>query len=194
MTWGLRALERSKSAPVTEARVRQIIADAGGGGGGGPVAWGDVTGKPATFPPEVHTHPASAIQDSTTPGRALLTAADAAAQRTAMVAQETLVSGTNIKTVNGNSLLGSGNISISGGGAADTFETVNKNLAASGATLNYSGGELASIVYAIGITKTLSYGVDGLESVVLSGSTPGGIALSKTLIYTSGELTGVVYS
>ena len=29
--------------------------------------------------------------------------------------QNTLVSGTNIKTVNGNSLLGSGNITISGG-------------------------------------------------------------------------------
>ena len=27
-----------------------------GSGGGGAVAWGDVTGKPATFPPEAHTH------------------------------------------------------------------------------------------------------------------------------------------
>lgn len=31
--------------------------------------------------------------------------------------QNTLVSGTNIKTINGNSLLGSGNITISGGGS-----------------------------------------------------------------------------
>lgn len=116
MTWGLRALERAKARPVTEARVRQIIADVGGGGGGGPVAWGDVTGKPSTFPPEAHTHPASAISDSTSPGRAILTAVDAAAQRTAMGAQATLVSGTNIKTVNGNSLLGSGDLVISGGG------------------------------------------------------------------------------
>lgn len=45
-------LERSKAAPVTEARVRKLIADAGGGGGGGPVAWGDVTGKPSVFPPD----------------------------------------------------------------------------------------------------------------------------------------------
>jgi hypothetical protein len=30
--------------------------------------------------------------------------------------QDTLVSGTNIKTVNGNSLLGSGDLTISGGG------------------------------------------------------------------------------
>lgn len=34
--------------------------------------------------------------------------------------QDTLVSGTNIKTVNGNSLLGSGNITISGGGGGGT--------------------------------------------------------------------------
>lgn len=37
--------------------------------------------------------------------------------------QATLVSGTNIKTVNGNSLLGSGNIAISGGGSADNVTT-----------------------------------------------------------------------
>jgi hypothetical protein len=54
------------------------------GGGGGPVAWGDVTGKPSTFPPDSHNHPATAISDSTTTGRALITAADAAAGRTAL--------------------------------------------------------------------------------------------------------------
>jgi hypothetical protein len=52
--------------------------------GGGAVAWNDVTGKPATFPPSAHTHPASEISDSTTAGRTILTAADAAAQRTAL--------------------------------------------------------------------------------------------------------------
>lgn len=30
-------------------------------GGGGSVAWGDVTGKPATFPPESHTHTAGDV-------------------------------------------------------------------------------------------------------------------------------------
>jgi hypothetical protein len=52
--------------------------------GGGAVAWNDVTGKPATFSPSAHTHPASEISDSTTAGRTILTAADAAAQRTAL--------------------------------------------------------------------------------------------------------------
>ena len=43
----------------------------------------------------------------------------AAAARSSLGAQETLVSGTNIKTINNESLLGSGNISISGGGSID---------------------------------------------------------------------------
>jgi hypothetical protein len=57
---------------------------AGSTGAGGTVTWNDVTGKPATFPPSAHTHPASEISDSTTAGRTILTAADAAAQRTAL--------------------------------------------------------------------------------------------------------------
>jgi hypothetical protein len=57
---------------------------AGSTGAGGTVTWNDVTGKPATFPPSAHTHPASEISDSTTAGRTILTAADSAAQRTAL--------------------------------------------------------------------------------------------------------------
>ena len=45
------------------AGLERDIAAGGGGGGGGPVAWVDVTGKPATFPPSAHTHPSSAITD-----------------------------------------------------------------------------------------------------------------------------------
>lgn len=56
----------------------------GSGGGGGSTAWADITGKPATFPPSAHTHPSTAISDSTTVGRAVLTAADQAAGRTAI--------------------------------------------------------------------------------------------------------------
>jgi sugar lactone lactonase YvrE len=55
-----------------------------GGGEGGSVAWADITGKPTTFTPAAHTQTASTISDSTTVGRAVLTAADAAAARTAV--------------------------------------------------------------------------------------------------------------
>ena len=80
------------------------------------------------------------------------------------------------------------------GGIADSFETVSKNLDASGATLNYTGEQLDSIDYANGITKTFNYTGDNLTSVVLSGSTPSGIDLTKTLSYTGDNLTGVAYS
>lgn len=80
------------------------------------------------------------------------------------------------------------------GGSAATFETVSKNLAASGSTLSYTGDELTSITYDNGITKTFAYGVDGLSSVTLSGATPGGIDLVKTFVYNTGKLTEVVYS
>jgi len=80
-------------------------------------------------------------------------------------------------------------------GSADTFETVSKNLDASGATLEYDvSGNLTSIEYGNGITKTLNYTGTNLTSVVLSGSTPDGISLTKTLSYTGGNLTGVAYS
>ncbi len=51
---------------------------------GGAVAWNDITGKPSTFTPADHNQAASTISDSTSAGRALLTAADVAAQRTAL--------------------------------------------------------------------------------------------------------------
>lgn len=46
--------------------------------------WSGITGKPATFPPDAHTHTASQISDATTVGKAVLTAVDAAAARTAI--------------------------------------------------------------------------------------------------------------
>jgi len=52
-------------------------------------SWDAVTGKPSTFPPSAHAHPEK---------------------------QDTLVSGTNIQTVNGESILGSGNLVVAGGG------------------------------------------------------------------------------
>jgi hypothetical protein len=61
------------------------------------------------------------VIDTTSVGRSVMTAANAAAVRTAADAQVTLVSGTNIKTINSTSLLGSGDIAVgvSGTGAVD---------------------------------------------------------------------------
>lgn len=48
------------------------------------VAWGNVSGQPDAYPPSAHQHPASQISDSTTVGRAVITASDAAAARAAI--------------------------------------------------------------------------------------------------------------
>lgn len=84
--------------------------------------------------------------------------------------------------------------STGGGSSATTFETVSANLDASGATLNYTSGNITSIVYANGITKTFNYTGGDITSIVLSGSTPAGIDLTKTLTYTSGDVTAIIYS
>lgn len=81
-------------------------------------------------------------------------AATAAAALTNLGAQPTLVSGTNIKTINGTSLLGSGDIAIAGGGSSVT--TISDK------TANYTvvAGDLASIIniteYTGSLTVTLS--------------------------------------
>jgi hypothetical protein len=135
-------------------KLRRVLSNIqeGGSSPGGAVAWADVTGKPATFPPESHTHPTSAVTglDTALSGKAstththsisdttgLQTALDgkqaagsyAAATHTHATSdvtgldtalsgkQATLVSGTNIKTINSTSILGSGNIVVSGGGS-----------------------------------------------------------------------------
>ena len=80
---------------------------------------------------------------------------------------------------------------------SDTFETVSKNLKASDYELTYNeAGDLTVITYANGIIKTLGYlGSGDLGTITLSGATPGGIDLVKTLTYNeSGDLESVAYS
>lgn len=57
----------------------------GGGGVGGTVDWDTgITNKPASFPPDPHRHPSTDITDATAVGRAVLSATDAQAARTAI--------------------------------------------------------------------------------------------------------------
>lgn len=50
----------------------------------GQTDWGSIQNKPATFPPSPHTHPVAEISDATPLGQSLVTAANAAAARTAI--------------------------------------------------------------------------------------------------------------
>jgi hypothetical protein len=82
-----------------------------------------------------------------------------------------------------------------GGGAGSTFETVSKNLAGAAGTPAYTGKKITSISYANGILKTIAYGGNNLPSTVtLSGATPGGINLVKTLAYSGKSVTSWAYS
>lgn len=74
--------------------------------------------------------------------------------------QDTLVSGTNLKTVNGNSLLGGGDLAVSGGGADNSTETV----AISSGALNLSATTKEVIVVDLNqnvTTITMPAGVEG---------------------------------
>lgn len=105
----------------TIANLENRSVNSSGGGGGStswdaitgkpstfPSTWDEVSGKPSTFPPSAHNHDdryyTETEIDTKLNGK-----------------QNTLVSGTNIKTINGNSLLGSGNIVISGGGGSSSL-------------------------------------------------------------------------
>lgn len=79
--------------------------------------------------------------------------------------------------------------------AKQSFETVAKNLSDSDAELSYTSGDLETVEYSNGITKTLAYNAGGdLETITLSGSTPMGIKLVKTLGYTDGNLSTITFS
>jgi hypothetical protein len=61
--------------------------------------------------------------------------------------------------------------------------------------LAYDGSDnLTTISYASGVIKNFAYTGDDLTSITLSGATPDGIDLIKTLTYAGGNLTGVTYS
>ncbi len=91
--------------------------------------------------------------------------------------------------------IGGGGGSSSSGGLSDSFETVSANLSAYDYTINYNGlGDVSSIVYSNGVTKTFNYTGSDITSIVLSGSTPNGIELTKTLTYTNGDVTNITYT
>ena len=64
--------------------------------------------------------------------------------------------------------------------------------------LVYGVDGLDTITYDLGgglqVVKTFNYVATVLTTIILSGDTPAGITLTKTLSYTGPDLTGVAYS
>jgi hypothetical protein len=83
-------------------------------------------------------------------------------------------------------------------GLTEAFETVSKNLKSYPYVLVYGVDGLDTITYDLGgglqVVKTFNYVATVLTTIILSGDTPAGITLTKTLSYTGPDLTGVAYS
>jgi hypothetical protein len=93
-----------------------------GGGGGGASAYTGLTDKASVNLPSINTPLASALSTLTSNVAAK---ADAAATTAALSGkQASLVSGTNIKTINGSSILGSGDLVVSGGSGPSSTDAL----------------------------------------------------------------------
>lgn len=120
-------------SPVTKDTVIDqfaLIGFTSGGGGGEPGAVSSVNGQtgdviitPASLNVYTRAEVDDAINAETTERQkqdsalgGMIAAETAARERAVATKQDTLVSGTNIKTINGQTLLGEGNIEIQGGG------------------------------------------------------------------------------
>jgi hypothetical protein len=83
------------------------------------------------------------------------------------------------------------------GGNVETFETVSANLRAYACATIFENGKVARKVFSLGggktITKTFNWTGSRITSIVLSGDTPTGIALTKTFTY-AGANVSVGYS
>lgn len=80
---------------------------------------------------------------------------------------------------------------------ARTFETVSQNLEGYPFSITRVDGSISSIVYDLGggqaITKTLGRSGGVVTTITLSGDTPAGIDLVKTLTRSDGAIVGVSY-
>lgn len=148
--------------------------------------YSDLTGIPSTFIPSSHTHPASQISDSTTTGRAVMTAVDAAAARTTIGAGigngtvTSVIAGTGLS---GGTITSTGTISLPNIGTTGTYSgittdaqgrvTAGTSVSQSSAsralnsTFQISSSRPAMVFYSVRITTTVSIGSNQDGDVIL---------------------------
>ena len=91
------------------------------------------------------------------------------------------------------------NVEVSTGSAqwTESFDTVSRNLSGYPYIVYWNGNYISSVVFNLGsstVTKTYNYTSGKLTSIVLSGNTPSGISLVKTLSYFDNKIQSVTYS
>ena len=172
------SLENKQDTLVSGTNIKTINGDSILGSGNlviqsGASNWDDIQGKPQfarvatsgdyndlinkpTIPDVSNLATKEEIADMETRSNA---AATYATKQEIAGKQDTLVSGTNIKTINGNSILGEGNIEITGGG------TSNKTWYFSGATEFLTGASVNAGINVIG--GTISYDQVSVGDIVV---------------------------
>lgn len=151
------------------------------------VPYTGITGKPATFPPSIHNHTISEVTNlqTTLDGKAASSHSHAISDVTNLQTsldskQATLVSGTNIKTINGETLLGGGNIVISGGGGGGSGDivgpasSVDNNIAVfdgtTGKLLKDGGAAISSLATTVQLGTKQDALVSGTNIKTINGS------------------------
>jgi hypothetical protein len=156
------------------------------------VPWSGVTGKPSVYPPDAHTHNQYVetidvrLTDSRpptggaggvlsgsfpNPGFAVDMATQSELDAVANAKQNTLVSGTNIKTVGGQSLLGSGDVPVGVGDVTLTGTQTLTNKTLNSVVLN--DGYTEEVFAVTGTTPALNPANGSIQTWTLSGaSTP----------------------
>lgn len=138
----------------------------------GAVAWGDLTGIPSTFTPSAHTHPATAISDSSADGRSILTAGTFASMRS-LLGLGTLATASSITasqisdaTANGRAIL-----------TATDYAAMRTQLAlVPGTNVQPQSTHLAALAAAGSVVDTVPY-YTGSGSAALAGLTAFGRSL-----------------
>ena len=123
------------------------------------------------------------------------------ANTTALGKQDALVSGTNIKTINGNSILGSGNIEISGGsstnqktwyGVSTTAASTSTKVVTCEGFILEDGARISVLFSNANTYSSLAYlNVNNTGAVLISQTTNSGIA---QYMWQKGEVVDFVYS
>lgn len=158
---GTEVVPASQSGSTKKVTVQQIadftIDQIPDGGGGGSTTYAALTDAASVNLPTVNTPLATALGlkanaadvsnvNNTSDANKPVSTAQAAA---IAAKQDTLVSGTNIKTINGTTLLGSGNLVISGGGGSSDWGAIGGTITDQADLTSYVSTQAAAAVSAV---------------------------------------------